>query len=178
VAVVGPSGSGQTTLFRALAGRWPFGHGRVSMPSRERTMFLSSQPYLPIATLRAAISYPSPEGTFSDEKVREVLQAADVGHLAARLDAVDHWEKSLSGGEQQRLALARALLHEPEWLFLDDATAALDEEAERRAYRFIEERLPKASIVSIEHRPSVTRYHTRRWTLVPHPGGPAELRAA
>jgi putative ATP-binding cassette transporter len=178
VAVVGPSGAGQTTLFRALAGRWPFGRGHIAMPPAAQTMFLSQQPYLPIATLRAALSYPSPEGTFSDEKIRDALGLFDLGDLAEQLDRTEHWEKRLSAGEQQRLALARALLHEPHWLFLDDATAALDEEAERRVYELLGERLPNAALVSIAHRPSVARYHTRRWTLVPHPGGPAELRAA
>jgi vitamin B12/bleomycin/antimicrobial peptide transport system ATP-binding/permease protein len=178
VAVVGPSGAGQTTLFRALAGRWPFGSGQIAMPARNRTMFLSPQPYLPIDTLRAALTYPSRVGSFSDDQIREALRSVDLASLAARLDETDHWEKSLSGGEQQRLAIARVLLHEPEWLFLDDATSALDEDAERRIYEFLEQRLPRAAIISIAHRPSVARYHTRRWKLVPHQGGPAELQAA
>jgi putative ATP-binding cassette transporter len=178
VAVVGPTGAGQTTLFRALAGRWPFGRGRIAMPPPDRTMFLSPQPYLPIGTLRAALFYPSPDIPFSDEKIREALRRVGLDHLAAQLDETDHWAKRLSGGEQQRLAIARALLHEPKWLFLDDATAALDEEAEGQIYSLLEERLPRATVVSIAHRPSVARYHTRRWMLVPHPGGPAELQAA
>src|SRR5439155_8824088 len=178
VAVVGPTGAGQTTLFRALAGRWPFGRGQIAMPPPEHTMFVSPQPYLPIAPLRAALTYPAPETTFSDEKIREALQLVGLTNLAGELDATDHWEKRLWGGEQQRLAMARVLLHEPQWLFLDDATASLDEEAERLMYALLAERLPRSAIVSIAHRPSVARYHTRRWTLVPHPGGPAELKAA
>jgi putative ATP-binding cassette transporter len=178
VAVVGPSGAGQTTLFRALAGRWPFGRGHIAMPSRTSTMFLSQQTFLPIGTLRATLSYPSPDASFSDEKIREALRQVDLEHLASQLDETDHWEKRLSAGEQQRLGIARALLHEPHWLFLDDATAALDEDAESKIYALLKERLPGASIVSIAHRPSVARYHTRRWTLVPHPDGPAELQAA
>ncbi|TMA31989.1 MAG: ABC transporter ATP-binding protein/permease [Deltaproteobacteria bacterium] len=178
VAVVGPTGAGQTTLFRALAGRWPFGRGQIAMPPPEHTMFVSPQPYLPIAPLRAALTYPAPETTFSDEKIREALQLVGLTNLAGELDTTDHWEKRLSGGEQQRLAIARVLLHEPQWLFLDDATASLDEEAERLMYALLAERLPRSAIVSIAHRPSVARYHTRRWTLVPHPGGPAELKAA
>ena len=102
----------------------------------------------------------------------------ELGDLAGRLDEIDHWEKRLSAGEQQRIGIARALLHEPRWLFLDDATAALDEQAERRVYALLEERLPSAAVISIAHRPSVARYHARRWTLIPHPDGPAELQAA
>jgi len=178
VVVVGPSGAGQTTLLRAIAGHWPFGKGRIEMPARARTMFLSQRPYLPIATLRAAVSYPAPEGTFPDEKIREVLRLLELTDLAERLDEIDHWEKRLSGGEQQRLAFARVLLHEPTWVFLDDATAALDEETERRAYAVLTEQLPDATVVSIAHRPAVAQYHTRRWTLVPRGDGRAELQAA
>ena len=178
VVVVGPSGAGQTTLLRAIAGHWPFGHGRIEVPRGARSMFLSQQPYLPIATLRAAVSYPAPEGTFSDARIREALQTFELDELIARLDETDHWEKRLSNGEQQRLAFARVLLHQPDWIFLDDATGALDEETEARLYAILAERLPKASVVSIAHRPAVERYHARRWTLVPHRDGPAELLAA
>jgi len=178
VAVVGPTGAGQTTLFRALAGRWSFGSGHIAMPPSAQTMFLSQQPYLPIGTLRAALSYPGPERSFPDEKIREALEQVGLGNLAGRLDESDHWEKRLSAGEEQRIGIARALLHEPRWLFLDDATAALDEQAERRLYTLLEERLPEAALISIAHRTSVVPYHERRWTLVPQPGGPAQLQAA
>ena len=178
VAVVGPTGTGQTTLFRAFAGRWPFGRGHISMPPAAQTMFLSQQPYLPIGTLRAAMSYPVPETSFSDEKIREALELAGLGRLTGELDEFDHWEKRLSAGEEQRIGIARALLHEPRWLFLDDATAALDEQAERRLYTLLKERLPEAAMISIAHRASVAPYHERRWTLVPRPSGPAELQAA
>jgi putative ATP-binding cassette transporter len=178
VSVVGPTGAGLTTLFRALAGRWTFGRGRIAMPPRAQTMLLSQQPYLPIGTLRSALSYPAPETSFSDEKIREALKLVELDDLAGRLDEIDHWEKRLSAGEQQQIGIARALLHEPRWLFLDDATAALDEPAERSVYALLEERLPSAAVISIAHHPSVARYYARRWTLIPQPGGPAELRAA
>jgi putative ATP-binding cassette transporter len=178
VVVVGPSGAGQTTLLRAIAGHWPFGRGRIQLPAGARTMFLSQQPYLPIASLRAAVSYPAPEGTFPDERIREALGSIGLGDLIDRLDEVDHWEKRLSSGEQQRLAFARVLLHQPGWVFLDDATGALDEETERRMYAILTDRLPRASVVSIAHRPAVERYHARRWTLVRPEEGPARLEAA
>jgi putative ATP-binding cassette transporter len=178
VVVLGPSGAGQSTLLRAIAGRWPYGAGRIEVPAGARTLFLSQRPYLPIATLRAAISYPALEGTFPDEKIREVLRLLELERLADRLDETEHWEKHLSPGEQQRLALARVLLHEPSWVFLDDATCALDEEMEARAYELLAERLPDSTVVSIAHRPAVARYHARRWTLVPDGDGCAALQAA
>jgi putative ATP-binding cassette transporter len=178
LVVLGPSGSGQTILLRALAGHWPFGGGAVEVPKGARRFFLSQRPYLPIGTLRAAVAYPATEAAFSDDRIRDALRAADLPGLAERLDEVDHWEKRLSGGEQQRLAFARALLHEPDWIFLDDATAELDEEAEARAYRLLAERLPRATLVSIAHRPAVAKFHRRRWSLVPRPEGGAALEAA
>jgi ABC-type dipeptide/oligopeptide/nickel transport system ATPase component len=128
---------------------------------------------VPRQALRAAIAMVGP-----DEKVREVLRLLELTDLAERLDETDHWEKRLSGGEQQRLAFARVLLHEPTWVFLDDATAALDEETERRAYAVLTGRLPDATVVSIAHRPAVAQYHTRRWTIVPRGDGRSELHAA
>ena len=178
LVMLGPSGSGQTILLRALAGHWPFGRGAVQMPVGARPFFLSQRPYLPIGTLRAAVAYPARGGVFSDERIRDALRAVELGALAERLDESDHWEKRLSGGEQQRLAFARALLHEPDWIFLDDATAELDEESEARAYRLLAERLPRAAIVSIAHRPAVARFHARRWVLRPRAGAAAVLEAA
>ena len=165
VAITGPSGAGKSTLFRALAGIWPYGGGRVERPADARVQFLPQRPYLPIGTLRAALSYPSPEGTFADERIREALAAFGLAELGARLDESAHWAQRLSGGEQQRVALARALLHEPGWLFLDEATAALDRDAEQRAYEVLRARLPDAALVSIAHRPEVARHHERHWRV-------------
>ncbi|MBL6077340.1 ABC transporter ATP-binding protein/permease [Belnapia sp. T18] len=160
VLIAGRSGSGKSTLFRALAGLWPFGHGRVHVPAEGR-LFLPQRAYLPLGTLRRAVCYPRDAAEFSDAAIHEVLEAAGLGHLTARLDEVETWDRLLSGGEQQRVALARALLLQPRWLFLDEATASLDPEAESRFYKLLKERLPGTSLVSIAHRPAVAQYHHR-----------------
>jgi putative ATP-binding cassette transporter len=162
VLVTGPSGSGKSTLFRALAGVWPFGSGRVEIPAGARALFLPQRPYLPLGTLRRVVCYPSPPEAFPEEEIRSALAEAGLAHLEPRLDEEDAWAARLSGGEQQRLALARALLNKPDWLFLDEATASLDEEAERRFHETLRARLPQATVVSIAHRPGVAAFHDRR----------------
>ncbi|HXH02789.1 MAG TPA: ABC transporter ATP-binding protein/permease, partial [Candidatus Competibacteraceae bacterium] len=162
VLVTGPSGSGKSTLFRALAGIWPFGRGRVRLPASGRAFFLPQRPYLPIASLRAALCYPSPEGAFDDAAIREALELCRLSHLSGRLDEVRHWARELSPGEQQRLAVARALLQKPDWLFLDEATSALDEATERQLYQVLSERLPDTTVISIGHRPTLAAFHCRR----------------
>ena len=177
VVLVGPSGAGKSSILKAIAGIWPFGHGRIEVPVHGKKLFLPQRPYLPIGTLRAAVSYPAEEGAFPDARIREALTVLGLGHLAGRLDEDAHWNQTLSGGEQQRVALARVLLHEPEWIFLDEATSGLDEKMEQGAYDLLAERLPKAAVISIAHRPSVIEHHRRRWTLVPR-GGAMTLEAA
>ena len=167
VALLGPSGAGKRTLLRAIAGIWRFGRGLIELPEETRTAFLWERPYFPIGTLRAALSYPLPQDTFPDGKILEVLRLLDLDALADQLDETQQWEQQLSGGEQQRLALARTLLHEPDWIFLDGATSSLDEDTVKRVYELLRERLPHAAIVSIADRASIAQYHERRWTLVP-----------
>jgi vitamin B12/bleomycin/antimicrobial peptide transport system ATP-binding/permease protein len=167
VLLSGPSGAGKSTLFRAIAGIWPFGRGRVQMPEQARVLFLPQKPYLPIASLREVVSYPAGPGAFGDDEIREVLRQCRLEAFADRLDDVGNWALRMSLGEQQRLAVARALLHRPEWLFLDEATASLDETNETQIYALLQERLPGTAIVSIAHRPTLAAHHQTHWTLVP-----------
>jgi putative ATP-binding cassette transporter len=165
--VTGPSGAGKSTLFRAIAGVWPFGSGSISIPSQAKLMVLPQRPYFPVGSLQAAIVYPSEASAFDTEKVAEILLAVGLPQLAPRLQEEAHWNRMLSLGEQQRLGLARALLHAPQFLFLDEATASLDEASEASLYRLLEERMPAATIVSIGHRSTLKTFHQRRVALTP-----------
>jgi putative ATP-binding cassette transporter len=162
VLVVGPSGSGKSTLFRALAGIWPFGSGTITVPKGASVMMLPQRPYFPIAPLGAALVYPSEPGDFSSERIAEALRAVGLPALAERIGEEAHWNRMLSLGEQQRLGLARALLHAPDFLFLDEATASLDEGSEAALYALLIERLKDSTIVSIGHRSTLVAFHNRR----------------
>ena len=163
VLVQGPSGSGKSTLFRALAGIWPHAQGQVQSPPS--VMFLPQKPYLPHGPLRDALAYPEPGDRYTDAALRHALEQAMLPHLASRLDEENTWSQKLSGGEQQRLALARVLLKQPAWVMADEATSALDEASERRAYELLTDMSTRqgGGLVSIAHRPSVAAFHTTRW---------------
>jgi putative ATP-binding cassette transporter len=168
VVLRGPSGSGKTTLFRALAGLWPFGRGLITTPLEDsRVLFLPQKPYLPIGTLKDALCYPGASDPVPEQDARAALEACGLWHLSRRMRETANWSLVLSGGEQQRLAFARALIYRPDWLFLDEATSALDESAERHMYELIRERLPHATVVSIAHRPAVAAFHDRQITVDP-----------
>lgn len=162
VLVSGPSGSGKSTLFRALAGIWPFGDGTVEVPKNAKIMMLPQRPYFPIAPLAAAVAYPAEPGQYDNARIAELIAAVGLPKLAARIDEEAHWNRMLSLGEQQRLGLARALLHAPDYLFLDEATASLDEPSEATLYRLLETRMAASTIVSIGHRATLAAFHQRR----------------
>jgi putative ATP-binding cassette transporter len=173
VLLQGPSGSGKSTLFRAFAGIWPFAKGRVQMPAS--SMFIPQRPYFPNGPLRDALAYPEAASHYSDDALRQALNEALLPDLVSRLDEADAWSQKLSGGEQQRLAIARVLLKAPQWVFADEATSALDPHAEQTLYQRLTALVARTGggLVSIAHRPTVAGFHGQTWTLVPEPEGAA-----
>ncbi len=155
----GTSGAGKSTLLRAVAGIWPYGEGAIRHPGAGRLMFLPQRSYIPQGTLKAALCYPGQPGDFDDERVRQVLREVRLPELADRLHDTDRWQQKLSGGEQQRLAIGRALLQRPDYLFLDEATSALDPDTEQALYQALLEALPHGTLVSVAHRESLAGYH-------------------
>jgi putative ATP-binding cassette transporter len=180
--ISGPSGSGKSTLFRAIAGIWPFGHGRVRMPAGARALFLPQKPYLPLGTIREIVSFPTADAGVPDAAIGEALEAVGLPELVGRLDESANWALRLSPGEQQRIAFARALVQKPDWLFLDEATSAIDEETEARLYALLRARLPGATVLSVGHRSTLRPFHARRLAVTPSAAGngvgPARLEEA
>jgi len=164
--VTGPSGSGKSTLFRAIAGIWPFGAGSIVVPAGASLMMLPQRPYFPTGPLRGAVEYPAKEGTFTASQISSAIEAVGLPKLVSQTEEHGHWNRTLSLGEQQRLGLARALLHAPDYLFLDEATASLDEPSEAALYRLLGEKLPQTTIVSIGHRSTLDAFHQRNVSLV------------
>jgi vitamin B12/bleomycin/antimicrobial peptide transport system ATP-binding/permease protein len=169
--ISGPSGSGKSTLFRAISGIWPYGRGTIETPAGAKIMLLPQRPYVPSGTLKTAATYPSVADAFEDESVRHALRLAHLGSLTDEIGREDNWGQRLSGGEQQRLAIARAILDRPDWLFLDEATAALDEKLEGEIYSVLREALPNTTITSIGHRSTLIAMHQRHIEMLPQSGG-------
>jgi len=165
--VQGPSGSGKSTLLRSLAGIWPWARGRVALPGG--AMFIAQRPYIPDGSLRDALAYPEPASRYDDDRLRQALHDALLAPLAERLDERDNWSQKLSGGELQRLAIARVLLKRPAWIIADEATSALDAQAEHSVYTRLRALAEQGggALLSIAHRPGVAPFHQRRWQLVP-----------
>lgn len=163
ILVTGPSGCGKSTLFRAIAGIWPYGEGFIEIPKEMKLLFLPQRSYLPIGTLRAAINYPASGDAYKDRAIQYYLEQCRLPHLMESLDEVDNWSTRLSPGEQQRLAFVRALLSEPDVLFLDEASSALDADTEQALYELVIAELPHAAIISISHRDIVARHHQLHW---------------
>ena len=176
VLVTGPSGAGKTTLFRALGGVWPFGTGSIRVPKGASVLVLPQRPYMPLGSLRGALAYPGAQDAFAQGEIDDVLKAVGLESFREELDETAYWADKLSGGEQQRLSIARAILQKPQWLFLDEATGALDEASEAALYRLLIERLPGTAIVSIGHRASLAQFHRRFFELKPDETGRHHLR--
>jgi vitamin B12/bleomycin/antimicrobial peptide transport system ATP-binding/permease protein len=168
VVLSGPSGSGKTTLFRVLAGLWPYAAGRLVQPTGGRVLFLPQKPYLPIGSLKAVLTYPQAAADADDAACVDALHTCGLTQLSQRLQETANWSMMLSGGEQQRIAFARALLLRPDWLFLDEATSALDAQSERNLYALVRSRLPLSTLISIAHRPSVREFHDKEFNIDPH----------
>ena len=175
VLLSGASGSGKSTIVRAIAGIWPFGRGEIRAARDARILFLPQRPYLPIGVLRDVVSYPMPASGVEDGTLREALEVVGLTELAVRLDDAAHWALRLSPGEQQRIAFARALVQKPEWLFLDEATSAVDEATEARLYRLVRERLAETTVFSIGHRATLHAFHTRRLVVQLAGNGPGSI---
>jgi putative ATP-binding cassette transporter len=178
VLVMGPSGIGKSTLFRAIAGIWPFGNGYITVPANARVLFLPQKPYLQVGSLRDVMCYPEYSGRFGNADLQRMLADCGLPHLVERLDERHNWALELSVGEQQRIAFCRALLRRPDWLMLDEATSALDVPSEAALYRLLKERLPATTIISIGHRPGLAAFHDRKLDLWTGEGNAVEAATA
>jgi len=162
VLIKGKTGAGKTTLFRVLSNLWPFGKGYVSMPENKKIMVLPQQPYFPFGTLANAITYPDPSNKYSRSEIEQALRDVDLEKLIPRLDDIGFWNQILSGGEQQRVNLVRAMLHKPDYMFFDEATASVDEPSEELLYTMLLGKMKDSTIVSIGHRSSLEKFHQRK----------------
>ncbi|TMJ27907.1 MAG: ABC transporter ATP-binding protein/permease [Alphaproteobacteria bacterium] len=176
VLVVGESGTGKSTLVRAIAGLWPWGQGEVRVNSGSKLFLMPQRPYVPIGTLRRATTYPAPADEIPKEQVAEALELVGLGHLTDRIDEEAPWDQILSGGEKQRLAFARLLIVRPDIIVLDEATSALDPPSQEQLMRMISDQLPATTILSVGHRPELEAFHERKLMLERRSGGARLVR--
>ncbi|MEI6160283.1 MAG: ABC transporter ATP-binding protein/permease [Roseococcus sp.] len=171
VLLEGASGTGKSTLFRAIAGLWPWGAGEIFTPPRASMMFLPQRPYLPRGALMAVLAYPGEVGRFTRDECATALMRVGLAGMTDQLDRVERWDRVLNLGEQQRAAIARLLLHAPGWIFMDEATTGLDEAAQDDLMRLVIEALPASALISIGHRSGLAAFHNRTITLRRAEGG-------
>lgn len=171
VLVAGESGSGKSTLVRAIAGLWPWGDGSVNFHADRRLFMLPQRPYIPSGTLRRAVAYPAAADNWSIKEMRGALDKVGLAYLAAKIEEDAPWDQTLSGGEKQRLAFARLLLHAPDIVVLDEATSALDEKSQDEMMETVIRELPDVTIISVAHRAELEAFHSRKITLERRKGG-------
>ena len=172
IQILGKAASGKSTLFRALAGMWPWGGGTLRLPPREAMTFMPQRPYLPLGTLRDAVCYPAEPGHFDEAAVVAALERVDLGHLLPLLDRTDRWDRQLPLDEQQRLAFARLLLHAPRWVVLDDAISALGDAHRRLVLSVRDRELLKATLIRLGRNSVLDDFWDRTLHIIERPGGP------
>jgi vitamin B12/bleomycin/antimicrobial peptide transport system ATP-binding/permease protein len=169
--VAGESGTGKSTLVRAIAGLWPWGGGSVNFHADRRLFMLPQRPYVPSGTLRRAVAYPGAADDWTVDEIGKALHKVGLDHLKDKIEEEAPWDQTLSGGEKQRLAFARLLLHSPDIVVLDEATSALDAKSQDKMMQMVTSELPRATIVSVAHRVELEAFHSRKIVLERRKGG-------